>query len=48
MSAQTNPHVNAVFGKLFDQMFPVIPKPEPLPELTPEQLEEGDATEERR
>jgi len=48
MKSQTNPHVDAVFGEMFDRMFPPIKAPEPLPELTPEQMAEGDLTEELR
>lgn len=44
----TNPHVHAVFGEMFDRIFPVIPKPDALPDLTPDQLAEGDLTEELR
>lgn len=56
----TNPHVHAVFGELFDRMFPPITPPDPpaadeaehgvcaLPELTAEQMAEGHITEERR
>lgn len=48
----TNPHVHAVFGEMFDRLFPVIAAPlppsDPLPELSKQQLAEGEVTEERR
>lgn len=50
MKPQTNQHLHPVFGEMFDKIFglPPISKPDPLPELTTEQLAEGDQTEQRR